>query len=47
MFILGLIMFWVHEKFGNGLDDLDGSGRPDDSIGPRNPNRLGWVSLTI
>ena len=28
-------MFWVHDKFGNGLDDPDGLGRPE------NPNRLG------
>ena len=34
-------MFWVHDKFGNGLDELDGSGRPNDSVEPGNPNGLG------
>jgi len=36
-------MFWVHDKFGNELDDLDGPGWPDYSIGLvrlDNPNRL-------
>jgi len=25
-------MFWVHDKFGNGLDDPNGLGWPDDPV---------------
>jgi len=26
-------MFWFHDKFGNGLDDPDGSDGPNDLVG--------------
>jgi len=45
IFILDLIMFWVHDKFLNGLDDKDESSRPDNLVRlvrPDNPNRLCW-----
>jgi len=47
-------MFWVHNKFGNGLDDPDGPSWPDyptklvlldDPNGSgrsKNPDRLDW-----
>jgi len=31
-------MFWVHDKFGNGLDDPDGTSWPT-----RLPNRIGFT----
>jgi len=46
-------MFWVHDKFRNRFDNLDGSGWPDYPAKlvwpkdpdrpdrPKNPNRLG------
>jgi len=34
-------MFWVQDKFGNKLDNPNGSVRLDDSVGPGNPNGLG------
>ena len=31
-------MFWVHDKFGNMLDNPDGSGRPNYVTGLVRPN---------
>jgi len=33
-------MFWVHDKFENGLDDPNRSDRPDDLVGMIRPNDL-------
>jgi len=27
-------MFWVHDKFKNDLDDLEGPGQPENPYGP-------------
>ena len=43
IFILSLIMFWVDDKFGNRLVDLDGLDQLNGLDQPENAVRLVWL----